>query len=76
MDIEHLSNNVAIMYPATKNAATRKGKKMGSHLETFTLKVENNVKSTTILNFSYLPPSSMNNPFNNVENKKKNKQFQ
>jgi hypothetical protein len=27
MDIEHLSNNVVVMYLATKNATTRKWKK-------------------------------------------------
>jgi hypothetical protein len=35
MDIEHLNDNVVIMYPTIKNVAiTRKWKKMGSHLET------------------------------------------
>jgi hypothetical protein len=45
MDIEHLNNNVVVMYLETKNATTtRKWKKMGSHLETFTLKVEDCVQ--------------------------------
>jgi hypothetical protein len=40
------------------------------------LKVEDNVQSITIPNFSYVPSSSMSNPFNNVENRKKNKHLQ
>jgi len=77
VDIEHPSNNVAIMYPATKNAAaTRKRKKMGSHLETFALKAKDNVQSRNIPDFSDLPSSSMSNPFSNAKNRKKKKQLQ
>jgi len=45
MDIEHQSNNVVIMDPTMKNAGTTKNlcKKMGSHLETLPLKIEDNV---------------------------------
>lgn len=40
------------------------------------MKVEDNVQSITIPNFSYVPSSSMSNPFNNIENRKKNRQLQ
>jgi hypothetical protein len=74
VDIEHPSNNVAIMYPTTKDAvATRKRKKMGSHLETFALKAKDNMQSRTIPDFSDLPSSSMSNPFSNAKNRKKKK---
>jgi hypothetical protein len=77
VNIEHPSKSVVIMYPTRKNAtATRKRKKMGSHLETFALKAKDNVQSRTIPDFSDLPSSSMNNPFSNAENRKKKKQLQ
>ncbi len=75
VDIEHPSNSVAIMYPATKNAAATR-KKMGSHLETFALKAKDNVQWRTITDFLDFPSSSMSNPFSNAENRKKKKQLQ
>lgn len=50
--------------------------KMGSYLETFTLKVEDYVQSRMILNLSYLPSSNMIIPFNNAKHRKNNKQLQ
>jgi hypothetical protein len=40
------------------------------------LKIEDNVPSIAIANFSYVPSSSMNNPFNNAKNRKNNKQLE